>query len=286
MDKFNGDVQNVWDASSMYAFKKCPLYYKYTTLDRLTSKRQPIYFAWGTAWHELLEIWYGLRLIGIPVDSARETALRKVVTKFGPGLAASDDTARNLFTLVRAFHWYTEEFATDPLSVAKLPNGEPALEVRFEVPIPETTKNWSMRCDMLGTFMGGLYVVENKSTDNDLSGYFRTFSPNIQTYSYVWVLRRCLGLPVLGYMVNAVQCLVSGNRFGRHIGNVTESQLDEFEVSTIIAMKHADEYASVGFFPMTETSCYNCQFRDADSQAPEHREGWLEADFKKSEWHS
>ena len=49
-------------------------------------------------------------------------------------LLRTEDKARGLEATMRAIVWRAEEFWEDTIKIATMPDGDPALEQRFEVP--------------------------------------------------------------------------------------------------------------------------------------------------------
>ena len=45
------------------------------------------------------------------------------------------DTSRTKETLVRSVVWYLDEYKDDPLKTAMLPDGKPAVELSFMLPV-------------------------------------------------------------------------------------------------------------------------------------------------------
>jgi hypothetical protein len=94
-------------------------------------------------------------------------------------------------------------------------------------------------------------------------------------------------LPVKGVIVDAAQVLVTLSRFRRGVVPRTDSMRQEWYDTTKYYVKMAAHYAESNYWPMNDKSCGmygGCPFRPICGRAPEVREQWLRATFKKRVW--
>lgn len=282
--KFDNGRQLIWDASSLDAFKRCPRYYQYNVLQGWRPRETVENLAFGTALHGGVETYDAAIFSGVKHADATNLAVAEAI-KLGEPLKTSKDTGRTLETLTRAVVWYAEQFRDDNVRTAVTPDGKPALEIRFEVPIPGTAYRFSGRIDKLATINNELYVVERKTTDAALSDwYFDRYSPNTQVSAYVWALSEFLGVPINGVMIEAFQTGVSFTRIQRGIAHRTRDQIAEFVKNTATLINHAEEYHNTGFFPMNESACMiygGCKFRPVCERPEQVRPEWLKSDFEQ-----
>lgn len=281
--KFDGSKQLIWDASSLDSFKRCPRYYQYNVLQGWRPKEPPEQLIFGTALHAGLEAYDHARLRGVKRWDATVEGMQHAL-KAGEVLKASKDTARTPETLTRAIVWYAEQFDDDPATLVVLPNGHPAIEVRFEVAVPGTAFRFSGRIDKIVELGGEIYVVERKTTSTALGPYyFNRYSPNTQVSAYCWALREFCGLPISGVMIEAFQTGVTFTRIERNIVRRSEDQLNEFLRNTAMLLNHADEYHKADYYPMNESACMlygGCSFREVCERPASRRKAWLEEDFE------
>lgn len=283
--KYENGRQIVWDTSSLSTFLDCAHLYKLKNLEGWARKAKSIAPVFGSAVHDGYEILDAGRFFGHDKTETVQKATKHILTKYGAELQKSDDNKRNLEAALRAIVWRADEYYhTDRMKIAELPNGEPALEVRFECPFPGTDYRFSGRVDKVVSLDGSLYVVDTKTTTSALSEwYFANFAPNNQVYTYIWAIRHVLELPIAGFIIDATTSGVNYTRFGRRPENVTESQVDEWLADTQLALKHCDEYHATGHWPRNFQSCGRyggCEFRDACRVSQEHRQAFMEADFE------
>ena len=281
--KYVDGKQVVWDASSISTIQSCPQLYRYK-LEGWRSKVESIDPVWGSAVHRGMEILDTHRFRDNPKDEAVHAATSTVLAEF-PVLGSSTDTKKNMETAIRAIVWRAEEFYnTDLMKVAALPNGEPALEVRFECPFPDTDYRVSGKVDKVAWWENDLYIIDTKTTKSSLSDYyFNFFAPNTQVYTYLWAIRDVLEMPVKGFIIDAISTGVNYTRFGRAPFTVTPSQVDEWLTDTTMTLKQVEKYYELGHWPHNFSACGNyggCAFRDTCRNSQEHRPAFLEADFE------
>lgn len=282
--KFVDNVQQIWDTSSLDAFLKCPQYYKLNTIEGWKISSESIDPLWGSAIHDAFEVLDTNRFKGNKKDEAINEAIRLLITKYG-ALQYSDNTKKNLETACRAVVWRADEhYYSDTAKIMPLPNGEPALEVRFELPFEDTGYRFSGRIDKVVTLNDQLFIVDTKTTASSLSNYyFDRYAPANQIYTYIWATREQLGLPVAGFIIDAVSTGVNFTRFGRQQFNVRESQINEWIHSVKYQLKCVEDFHTIEEWPRNFAGCGNyggCSYRDICRNAPEHRQAFLDAEFK------
>jgi hypothetical protein len=287
--KFEGNIQRVWDPSSLDSFHRCPRYYKYSVLDRLRTKGDAV-TGFGTLLHDSVEQYDRARVEGKPWAEAVQLAVAhamKTSRNFrteAAGFTGKGQNERTRETLVRAIVWYCDQFRDDKMTTAVLPDGTAALEVRFEVPIEGTEYRLSGRLDKLAWLNDSLYVIERKTTAKTLGPwYFDFYNPNTQVTAYIWAARQFLGLPVEGVIIEAFQTAVSFTRIGRGMCTRTADQLAEFERDMKIYIEHAEKFARDEYWPMNESACGNyggCKFRPVCARPAHMRQAWLDEEFQ------
>ncbi len=277
--------QRIWDTSSLSTFLACPRLYNYTNLQGYKSQRYASATGFGSAVHEGFEVLDRAKFEGKSKDVAVREALVFVLKEFGEDLKMSDDSARGLESTLRAIVWRAEEYWEDTFKVATMPNGEAALEQRFEVPFGNGEHRFSGRIDKIVTLDDRLYLVDFKTTKTALSAYyFQGFMPNNQIFAYLWACRHVLKLPVDGFIIDGVQTGVNFTRFNRSVFNVTEELIEEWYVDTLFALRNADNFWKNNYYPADFTGCGNyggCRFREVCSAPQSRRDIFLKNDFVK-----
>ncbi|MDE2107256.1 MAG: PD-(D/E)XK nuclease family protein [Patescibacteria group bacterium] len=205
------------------------------------------------------------------------------------------DPAKNRQTLLRALVWYVEEQAEEGgVQPYKFPDGKPAVELSFQVPLPLTSPDGTpyILCghiDSLTTFGEEVGIRERKTTKASISNYyFDRYSPDVQIDTYDLV-GSVLFPDLLSrwVMLEATQTAEGFARFHRHFISSTEGRRDEFLRDTLYWITKAEADARSGYYPKNEASCYShggCPFREICTKDPASRERWLEAEFIKKHW--
>lgn len=287
LNKFDPETgrQIVYDASSLHDLKLCKRLFQLSYLEqwrRRTGKGIDMQF--GTATHEGLAEYDRLVAAGESHECAQQAAVG-VALRNACGLEASEDTKKNLSTLTRLIVWYTEQFKEDPLQTVIFETGEPALEVRFEVPIPNTHYWFSGYVDKLVKYEDEYYVLERKTTKWTLGDdYFLRYSPDTQVSAYVWALREALDFPIKGAFIDAIQTAVTFTRCIRRPIPRTKSQLDEWLRDTLWHIQVAESCYDNDYWPQNDAACAlygGCKFRSVCGRTPEIRRSFLEGEFEQ-----
>lgn len=204
-----------------------------------------------------------------------------------------DHKAKNRQTLCRTLMWYIDEQPEDMsqgLRPYAFPDGRPAVELSFKLPLPYRTpygENYLLagHMDYLGQFGTELFIVDNKTTTHSLTQhYWQGYSPHMQMDTYDLVASVMFpDLSIRGVMVDAAQVMANESRFGRHPYYKTETMREEHWKTIEFWIKLAEQFAEAGYWPMNKRNCWLCPFANVCNKPPEQRERFLKADFAKRE---
>jgi hypothetical protein len=275
--------QIVWDVSSLDNLLRCGKYYDYGNLKGMRLALPPSATYFGHAVHHGFEILEEAKFHGKSKEEAVEEAVLEIIKEYGEGLRQSTDTARTLASTLRAIVWRGEEYWDDPLEVVAMPDGKPAVEVRFEAPLDfvDGPFRLSGRIDKIVQHNDDLYLVDIKTTKKVTNSYFFDgFMPSTQVYGYLWVAREILGLPVRGFVIDAVQTLVESTRFGRSTFDVSEDQIREWKTMVGGALNELER--SDGVFAHNYASCGNfggCTYRQICAQPEFLRQTYIDDSY-------
>ena len=150
--------QVVWDTSSLSSFLACPRLYNLTNLRGYKLKSYGTVTGFGSAVHDAYEILDRGRFHNKDKEETLREAIQFTLKNYGEDLSMAEDKARGLEATLRAIVWRVEEYWEDNIKIAAMPNGEPCLEKRFEVPFGKSGKRFSGRIDKIVEFEGGLYL--------------------------------------------------------------------------------------------------------------------------------
>lgn len=207
------------------------------------------------------------------------------------------DKVKNRESLVRLVEWYCEEqperLGIDGgLSPYAFPDGTPAVELSFKLPLPFNTPDGQPyilagHMDSIKTF-GAIetFVADNKTTKAFLGPlYWKQYSPNIQVDAYD--LAGSLLFPDLGIKgvaIEAAQVSTQGAKFATQVFYRTEGQREETLHEIEWWIKQAERFARDNYWPMNKTNCKMCPFNGICSKDPSQRERYLKADFVQKKW--
>lgn len=206
------------------------------------------------------------------------------------------DKVKNRESLVQLVEWYCEEqpedFGGPGLSPFAFPDGTPAVELSFKLPLPYSTPDnqpyiLAGHLDAIKTF-GPIetFISDNKTTKSWLGeAYWKQFSPNIQVDTYD--LAGSLLFPDLGIKgvaIEAAQTLVNGAKFATQVFYHTEGQREETLSEIGWWLKQAERFAADNYWPMNKTNCKMCNFQSICSKDPAQRERYLKAGFVQKHW--
>lgn len=294
--------QRAWDGTSLDNLV-CKRKYQYSILDGWRKAKH--LFEFGGAYHDAHE-WFAKHV----EELGFETCLRETV-RFALNRSAhweteeylesdpkgSSDKARSRFGLIRAIVWYYthygEEYIPPPLT---LPNGEPAVEVSFRIPLADCINPDGEpyllvgHLDKLCEFMGQNMVQEYKHTVSTITSeyYWKRYSPNTQVSTYI--LGTVISLPDIparSVLLDATQVAVGFARFDRQFVSRTKAQTDEHLVNLQAHIKEAEKCAEENYWPMNEAACGlygGCDYQGVCKRDPAMREQILEANFTRQLW--
>lgn len=206
------------------------------------------------------------------------------------------DKIKNRETLVRLVEWYCEDQPAEVggagLFPYAFPDGTPAVELSFKLPLPFNTPNGQAyilagHLDAIKTF-GKMetFITDNKTTKSYLGPpYWKQFSPNIQVDIYD--LAGSLLFPDLkikGVAIEAAQVLVGGAEFAPQVFYRTEGQREETLSEIGRWLKFAETFVEDDYWPMNKSNCKMCGFNSICSKDPAQRERYLKADFVQKRW--
>lgn len=201
--------------------------------------------------------------------------------------------AKNRQSLLRTLIWYIDSQPEDldnGLRPYVFPDGTPAVELSFRVPLPWQSPYGDQYLltghnDYLGAFGEELWTVDNKTTTKGLSTKFwEGYSPHYQIDTYDLTAALAYpNLPIRGVMLDAAQVTTDGVRFGRHPFYKTEAQREEHLETIRFWIRQAEAFAEANSYPMNKRNCWLCPFKNVCNKDPEERERFLRADFTKRE---
>lgn len=303
-------IQYAWDSTSIGWMQECWRKYKYAMIDGWRTKSESVHLSYGIYYHSALELYDRLRFKGHTFDYSQREAVRWVLNEtwdFETGKPwETDHEKKTRETLVRSVIWYLEHFKDDPAQTVALANGEPAVELTFQMDLGfgiDLTDEWinageirprqnyilTGHIDRIVNFANDLFVTDRKTTSMALNQrYYDTYKPHTQMTNYTLAGQVVFSAPVKGVLIDAAQINIGATNYGRGVTYRTKAELEEHieELRTEWfpeALRHAKENS----WPHNPQACHRydgCQFRKVCGSDPAMRERMLESNFIKHPW--
>jgi len=299
--KGNPDLQVVWSPSSLEKFMIDPATYR---LKKLLGWHRPepnAAMIFGSLYHEAVEIYDVQRHQGRSKEDALYRALRYAYCEAMAQdlqLAAElgkkqDRNKRTPWTLLRSIVWYAEDFGDDddPLRMLTMPNGEPASEVEFMIPLDIKTpygENYVISgiLDGIVDLDGNRLIRERKTTTGTVSKHFLKrykLNPQISTYA---LAGEVMGYGTEGVLVEVLQSGVNFSRITRSMIHRTASQNEEWLNDLQWWIKQAERCAETGRWPINQATQLvygGNDFLEILAKDPSVRENFLATDYTRED---
>jgi hypothetical protein len=297
-------VQIAWNASSLTLLKECPRKYQYKMIEGWQKEEENVHLRFGIEFHQALQDYELERAADIQHEDAVHDVVRELLIRTGDW--KSEDKYKNRNYLTRSVIWYLDQFRDDPASTFIMADGKPAVEVSFrfeldwgpEAGYVEPFRDGSIaleiplsqpyllcgHLDRVVSFNDDLFVMDHKTTTRTPSDwYFKQFEPNNQMTLYTLAGQVIFNAPIKGVIIDSAQIMIEGSRFVRSFTYRTKDQIDEWLVDLKVLLAKAEEYALAGYWPMNDTACVMCEFREICSKSPQVREKFLASEFVQGE---
>jgi|SRR5579872_90512 len=298
-------LQVAWDSTSLGMLKTCPRLYYYTIIEGWTSREESVHLRFGIEYHAALQDYDLSRAAGITHNDALHDVIRELLLRtadFDP-----DHKSKTRESLVRTVVWYLDQFKNDPAETVILSDGKPAVEqsFRFELdwgPPEKLITDYVIggasaavdihyilcgHLDRLVRYNDELFVMDRKTTTWTLgASYFAQYEPHNQMTLYTLASQIVLGTAVKGVIIDAARIAESTSDFARGFTFRSQDQLEEWLNDLHYWFALAEQYATIGIWPMNDVACDKfggCKFRSVCSKSPSVRQRFLEGTFTKLE---
>jgi PD-(D/E)XK nuclease superfamily len=288
-------IRYAWDSTSLGAFKTCPRFYHLSIVEGWTSRAENIHLRFGVEFHKALQDYDIYKALGAGHEEALRTttlALTQRTEEWEVDQSTKHGKYKNKHTLRQLAVDYLDHYREDSAKTVIKSDGTPAVELSFQFDLdwgPIANKDMEdnytyVLCghlDKVVTFNDQLFVKDVKTSMHTLnSGYFDQYEPNNQMTLYTLAGQMVLKTEVKGIIIDAAQILLcEENRFVRGVTYRTQDQLEEWLADTALVLDAAEVCAARDHWPMNDTACKMCRFREVCSTAPHARERFLRADF-------
>jgi len=302
-------IQFAIDSTSLGYLKTCPRLYEYIMIEGWSPKDDSVHLRFGIEYHKALEEYDAYKLKGSNHDDALAECIRLLlhrVRDWDVDTSHRPGNYKNPRSIVQLVIDYLDHYKDDPAVTVIREDGTPATELSFrfeldwgpqynDIPTGDGSEQ-SMpvsqpyllcgHLDRVVDFNGSIFVMDHKTTTSALSSYFMDqWSPSNQMTLYSIAAQVILKATIKGVIIDGAQVLIEKpNAFARGFTFRTPDQLTEWLADLRYWLTMAENYATMSYWPMNDTSCDKfggCKFRNVCSKDPAVRERFLEADFVK-----
>lgn len=287
------------DNSSTELLTTCRRQAYYNIVRKLELNREGSALAFGEAFHTVLEHLYRTHGTGYRDAAANADIIRYASARV---LNPPIDDYRTTPYLVDAIGTYLTQYPGEGFSIARMPSGEPAIELPFAMPLGTISSSvygpirviWTGKIDMVYDSQSRLGVMDHKTTSMMGPQFFAEFEFAHQMYGYVAATEYILGRQVDEICINGLGCRKptrTGQKFefSRHLIPVSRAHLAEWHVDCMAILSSFVADCESGYLPKMTKWCINkyggCQYRGVCAVAPEHRESVLStSEFRPVTW--
>ena len=277
----NQNQIEVVDPTRLRASLQCLRYYYWEHERNIipTKPRMPLIHGIGI--HDTLEAHYHGASLGAALQKYDKIWDEEVVPYQNE--MSDEDPKRNPRRWAETFILYRQRYKTEPFEVLILPNGKPAIEVPFFLPL---TKDLALAgiIDLIIKYLGQIMLVDHKTTSYLNQKWIRSFNPNHQFSAYLLAANELLKptRPITTLLVNAIKVHATDNRleamFDRIPTTRTPNQLIQFKEEMIAWWTYSVRAArKSGSWPRNDDRCErwpeSCVYKDLCTE--------LEVDYRK-----
>lgn len=282
------------DSTLRASFVACPRKFQLQYLEHWKKKRTSVHLVAGGAFAEGMDVTRTQFATGDTPEQALAAGAKALIRKYGD-FEAEDDHNKSLANMVAALgeSFAHHGFSTDPLQPHILPNGKPAVEFSFAIPIsedllhPETGDPilYTGRFDMLGEMQDNLWVVDDKTTGYIGKQWFNQWTLRSQLTGYCWAARE-YGYPVVGAIIRGLAIRKKDFGHAESIQYRPDWMITRWHMQLQRDIQRMIRSWEEGYFDYTlDGACSDyggCDFLEVCSSPNPER--WLATDFEQRIW--
>jgi|CXWK01.1.fsa_nt_gi hypothetical protein len=281
------------DSTTIKTFRECPRKYELEYLRHWKSKEPSVHLHAGAAFASGLEetrrAFYERKL---SPDDALATGIQTLLTEYG-AFPCPPESAKSAQRMAGALEFYFNHYPMpqDQLQPIEWSPGKFGIEYTFAVPLPfdhpETGEplTYTGRADLLGSYNGGLFVCDEKTTTSLGASWINQWDMRSQFTGYAWASRQA-GRPVDGVLVRGVSILKTKYDTLQAITYRPDWQIERWLKQVLRDLSRMEEMWREGYFDYNLDEACNgysgCLFRRV-CLSPEP-ETWLPAYYERRVW--
>lgn len=227
----------------------------------------------GLVMHKILEFYYKLRAIAIPVEDAKELAIEEA-RKFYLQDDAVDTSI--IERMIEIFREYVGNYGESDWQVY-MHDGKPAVEIPSSVVLYENDKIvvlFELITDLIVVERGEIIPVDHKTREQNRKPTYLTN----QFMGTLWALKADRMIyNAIGTQKNEP----AGGRFERIPISFSQSVLDEWRETMIYWVFRLLQAEETGYWDANHKACWSCVFKEICTYPAETREPLIAQQFVK-----
>jgi len=284
---------HVIDSTMLSAFRSCPIKMKYSYIEHWKPKLESVHLHAGAAFAKgLEETRKAFYIDGKDASTSEGLGLQALLIAYGDFIPITN-TPKTLDRVAGAFEYFMSMYplGADGFEPAKLPSGNRGIEFSFAEPLdilhPVTGDPilFAGRADMMGTYAGGFFIEDDKTTTSLGASWARAWEMRSQFTAYCWAAKKA-GYNPQGALIRGVSILKTKYDTLEVVTYRGQWELDRWEAQTLRDIQRMIDSWESGIWDYSlDQACTDyggCSFVDTcKSRYPENH---LETDFEKRVW--
>ena len=285
---------HVFDSSMISAFKSCNRKGAWSYIDHYKPKGESIHLHAGGAFAKGLEVArneYYLK------KTSREDSVAigmiALMEAYGD-FSAPEGSSKTLDRMMGAFEYFNESFPLGDDNFEPLEFHDNKLGIEFSFaepldvlhPITQLPILFSGRADMIGHYMDGIYLEDDKTTSSLGASWAKQWELRSQFSAYCWAAKKILKLPIKGVLVRGISILKTKYETLPTITYRADWEIERWKEQTERDIRKLIQSWEEGYYDYNlDYSCNEyggCQFNLVCKS--KHPDTWLESDFERKVW--
>jgi hypothetical protein len=229
---------HTWDSTMLAAFRSCPQKCFRTYVEHWKPKAESVHLIAGGAFAKGIEV---ARKVFFDEGGSREDAeamgLHALIQAYGD-FECPPESAKSLQRMCGALEFYLASYplGDDGMAPHQV-GGKNAIEFSFAEPLdirhPVTGDPilYTGRSDLIAEFMGGIYVVDEKTTSSLGASWSKQWEMRSQFTGYIWAAKRA-GIDAAGAVVRGVSILKTKYDTQQAITHRSQYEIDRWQDQT------------------------------------------------------
>ena len=229
---------HTWDSTMLAAFRSCPQKCFRTYVEHWKPKAESVHLVAGGAFAKGIEV---ARKVFFDEGGSREDAeamgLHALIQAYGD-FECPPESAKSLQRMCGALEFYLASYplGDDGMAPHQV-GGKNAIEFSFAEPLdirhPVTGDPilYTGRSDLIAEYMGGIYVVDEKTTSSLGASWSKQWEMRSQFTGYIWAAKRA-GIDASGAVVRGVSILKTKYDTQQAITHRSQYEVDRWQDQT------------------------------------------------------